>query len=117
MNKMYNRIEEMAAERGMSIFALCQKAGVYGSRLSDLKKSEDKELSAANLKKIADALGVSVDKIMYGEEDPSRVVHVNLDRKLPDMRSVFSKFTERELIYWISEMTAELQRRRDAEGE
>lgn len=117
MNKLYNRIEGLARDRGMSIYALCQKAGISGSRLSSLKSNPDGELSAVNTKKIADALGVTVDRLIYGEENASRVVHVNLDRKPMDMRSVFSKFTERELIYWVSEMTAELQRRREREDD
>lgn len=117
MNELYNRIEALAIERGMSVWALCQKAGVASPRLTALKKNADARLNAANMKKIADALGVSIDRLLYGEEDPHRVVHVNLDRKLPDMQTVFAKFTERELVYWISEMTAELQRRKVAEDE
>lgn len=117
MNELYNRIEALAIERGMSVWALCQKAGVASPRLTALKKNADARLNAANMKKIADALGVSIDRLLYGEEDPRRVVHVNLDRKLPDMQTVFAKFTERELVYWISEMTAELQRRKAAEDE
>lgn len=117
MNEMYNRIEALAIERGMSVWALCQRADVASPRLTALKKNPEARLNAQNTKKLADALGVSVDRLLYGEEDARRVIHVNLDRKLPDMRSVFSKFTERELVYWISEMTAELQRRKIAEDE
>lgn len=117
MNELYNRIEALAIERGMSVWALCQKTGISGSRMTALKQNKDASLSAQNTKKIADALGVSVDRILYGEEDASRVVHVNLDKKLPEMRSIFAKFTERELVFWISEMTAELQRRKEAEDE
>lgn len=101
----------------MSVWALCQRAEVATPRITALKKNPEARLGAANMKKIADALGVSVDRLLYGEEDASRVIHVNLDRKMPDMRSVFAKFTERELVYWISEMTAELQRRKEAEDE
>lgn len=117
MNELYNRIEALAIERGMSVWALCQRAEVATPRITALKKNPEARLGAANMKKIADALGVSVDRLLYGEEDASRVIHVNLDRKMPDMRSVFAKFTERELVYWISEMTAELQRRKEAEDE
>lgn len=117
MNEMYNRIEALAIERGMSVWALCQRADVASPRLTALKKNPEARLNAANTKKLADALGVSVDRLLYGEEDARRVIHVNLDRKLPDMRAVFAKFTERELVYWISEMTAELQRRKIAEDE
>ncbi len=117
MNELYNRIEAIAIERGMSVWAVCQKAGVASPRLTALKKNPDARLGAANMKKIADALGVSVDRLLYGEDDPARLVHVNLDRKMPDMKSVFAKFTERELVYWIAEMTAELQRRKSSEEE
>lgn len=115
MNELYNRIQALACERGMSVWALCQKAGVGSPRLTALKRSPDAKLSSENVKKLADALGVSVDRLLFGAEDARRVVHINLDRTLPDMKSVFSKFTERELVYWISEMTAELQRRKLAE--
>lgn len=117
MNELYNRIETLAFERGMSVWALCQKADVASPRITALKKNPDARLNAANTKKLAEALGVSVDRLLFGEEDPRRVVHVNLDRKLPDMKEIFAKFTERELVYWIAEMTAELQRRKSAEEE
>lgn len=117
MNELYNRIESIAISRGMSIWAVCQKAGVAIQRVQALRKNPDARLGAQNMKKIADALGVSTDRLLNGEEDAGRIVHVNLDRKLPDMREMFAKFTERELVYWISEMTAELQRRKAAEDE
>lgn len=117
MNELYNRIQALAVERGMSVWALCQKAGVGSPRLTALKRSPDAKLSSENMKKLADALGVSVDRLLFGEQDASRVVHVNLDRAMPDMKSVFSKFTERELVYWLAEMGAELQRRRAADDQ
>ena len=115
MNEIYNRIEALAFERGMSVWAVFQKAGLSGSRQTDLKQNPEATLSARNTRKIADALGVTVDRILYGETDARRVVHVNLDKKMPDMKPIFAKFTERELVWWISEMTAELQRRKLAE--
>lgn len=117
MNELYNRIESIAMSRGMSVWAVCQKADVAIQRVQALRKNPDARLSAQNMKKIADALSVSIERLLYGEEDAGRIVHVNLDRKLPDMKELFAKFTERELVYWISEMTAELQRRKAAEGE
>lgn len=115
MNELHNRISALAVERGMSVFDLCNRAGVSQSRITALKQNPKATLGARNLKKLADVLGVPVDRLMYGEEDPGRVVHINLDKNPPDMKKVFAKFSERELVYWISEMTAELQRRKVAE--
>ena len=112
MNELYNRIEALAIERGMSVWALCQRSGVATSRLTHLKQTEGATLSAANTKKIAEALGVSVDRVLYGSENEGRKFAVNLDKKLPDLKPIFAKFTERELVFFISEMTAELQRRK-----
>ena len=115
MNELYKRIESIAASRGLSVWALCQKADVAPQRLHALKQNPDARMSAQNLKKISEALGVSMERLLYGENGSGRIVYVNLDRKMPEMKSVFAKFTERELIYWIAEMTAELQRRKVAE--
>lgn len=115
MNELYNRIEALAIERGMSVWMLCQRSGVAAARLTALKKNANSKLNAANTKKLADTLGVSVDKLLFGDEEGARVFRVNLDRKLPDLKPIFAKFTERELVFFISEMTAELQRRKDEE--
>lgn len=117
MNELYKRIEAAAASRGMTVGGLADKAGVYRARMSELKNGVTDTLSAPTIKKLADTLGVSISYLQYGEEDAGRVFRINLDKKLPDLRPVFEKFTERELVFFISEMTAELQRRKEAETE
>ena len=115
MNELYKRIEMVAVSHGMTVGGVADKAGVARARLSALKNGTTDTLSAANLKKLAPVLGCSISYLLYGEEDAGRIVHINLDKSLPDLKAVFAKFTERELVYFISEMTAELQRRKVAE--
>lgn len=115
MNELYKRIEAAALRRGMTPSGAAEKAGISRGRISDLKTGKSETMLASTVKKLADALGVSFEYLMYGEDNSGRVISVNLDKKMPELRHVFAKFTERELVYWISEMTAELQRRKVAE--
>ncbi len=116
MNELYKRIEAAAVSRGMTVGGAADRAGVSRGRLSALRNGDSETLSAANLKKMSDVLGVSVNYLLYGEET-GRFVHINLDKTLPNLRPIFEKFTERELVFFISEMTAELQRRKEADRE
>lgn len=64
MDKIYNRIENLCAARGVNITSMCKAAGVPRSALSDYKAGRIKSLSADKLQKIASYLDVSIDEIL-----------------------------------------------------
>lgn len=68
MNNLYNRIMEKANEKGLSAYALCQKAGVTRSRMSDLKSGKIKTLSTETLRRLALVLNTTVEELLYGVE-------------------------------------------------
>ena len=65
MPKIYDRIEELCKESGISVTALCNSCAIPRASLSDYKNGRTQSLSADTLAKIAEYFGVSVDYI-YG---------------------------------------------------
>ena len=59
LSTLYNRIESVCKELGITVTEMCRRANVPRGNLSDLKMGRQKGLSAKNLQQIANALGVS----------------------------------------------------------
>ncbi|MDE1692438.1 helix-turn-helix transcriptional regulator [Streptococcus suis] len=59
---MWEKIEEFANIRGLTIYALAKKAGVNYQMLAELKSGRKKDMMFSNVVKIADALDVSLDE-------------------------------------------------------
>ena len=64
---LYERIEILCKEQGTNVTQMCKAAGVQRSVLSDYKSGRNKTISFANLQKIADYFGMSVDELVNGE--------------------------------------------------
>ena len=67
MGELYQRIERLCKERSISIYQLCQQAGIRTSVLSDLKAGRKKGLNSGTISKLAACLHVSTDAILSGE--------------------------------------------------
>lgn len=67
MGSLYEIIENLCREKGITVTDLCREAGVSRSNLTDLKKGRQKGLSAVNLDKIAAYLGVTVGYLLGTE--------------------------------------------------
>ncbi|WNF69835.1 helix-turn-helix transcriptional regulator [Streptococcus suis] len=65
---MWEKIEELANIRGISIYALAKKAGINYSMLAELKSGKKKDMMFSNVVKIADALDVSTEEFRSSEE-------------------------------------------------
>lgn len=68
MDKLYNNIRSLCESIGITDGKLCAEIGVRRSLLGDLKTGRKQSLSAETLSKIADYFGVSVDRVLNGEE-------------------------------------------------
>lgn len=68
MGNLYDKIEALCGEQGISITTMCKNAGISRAPLSDLKMGRSKILSSATLSKIAAYFGVSVDYLLGNEE-------------------------------------------------
>ena len=53
MDEMYERIEQLCREAGVTVTTMCREAGVPRSALSDYKAGRIKSLAADKLAKIA----------------------------------------------------------------
>ncbi|HIH7955442.1 helix-turn-helix transcriptional regulator [Streptococcus suis] len=61
--KMWEKIEELANVRGMTIYALAKKAGINYTMLAELKSGKKKDMMFSNVIKIAKALDVSLEEL------------------------------------------------------
>ena len=65
MPQMFERIEELCRQKGVSITRMCKECAIPRATLTDYKMGRIQSLSAKTLVKIAEYFGVSVD-YLYG---------------------------------------------------
>lgn len=65
MTPIYERIEELCKDKGITVTTLCSECKIPRASLSDYKTGRKKSLSADTLARIAEYFGVSVD-YLYG---------------------------------------------------
>lgn len=61
---LYEFIEALCSDRGISVTQMCSDAGVARASLSDLKSGRNKSLSSGALSKIANYFGITVDELV-----------------------------------------------------
>lgn len=110
MNELYNRIQDKALEKGLTLGGMCVMADVNKSRMSDLKSGRIKTLNTVTLQKIAKVLGTTPDALLNGEGD-RRIIHMDLDSKKFSPRLICESLTDAELMEMLSAVTKEVQRR------
>jgi transcriptional regulator with XRE-family HTH domain len=66
---MYERINNLCKEKGITVSQMCRELSITRSCLSELSKGRTESLSATNTGKIAKYFGVSVGYITDGETD------------------------------------------------
>lgn len=64
MANLYETIKTLCEEKGLTIAGMCAEAGISKGILTDLKMGRKQTLSGKTLSKIAEGLGVSVDRIL-----------------------------------------------------
>lgn len=70
LEQMIHRIKELKKERRLSNEALAALSDIPKGTLSKILGSETKDPQISNIIKIAQALGVSADFIIFGKEEP-----------------------------------------------
>lgn len=78
MEKLYERIEKLCSDTGVSVTYLCTEAGVSRTNLSELKAGRTKVLSTTALVKIADYFDVSIDFLLGRAVKPVAAVPEDL---------------------------------------
>lgn len=126
MSDLYNKIETLCKENGISITTMCKDTGISRSSLTDLKAGRSKMLSMETLTKISEYFGISIDHFKSSNimveahnqpiyiDDETREVIDEL-RTRPEMKILFSvsKNVTKEDI----EATVEILKRMKKESE
>lgn len=68
MNKLYETIASLCAEKSIKPGKMCADLGISRGNISDLKMGRIESLSAEKLSKIATYFDVSIDYLLTGEE-------------------------------------------------
>lgn len=103
MNEMYNRIEELCKKKKISITKMCHEAGVSRAPLTELKMGRTQKLSAENLDRIANYLGVTSSYLLgtekekaptpEGESDNELLEYLQALKSRPEMKMLFHTFS------------------------
>lgn len=64
---LYERIEQLAEQKGLTICGLCKKAKVAASSIYEIRSGRKSGISRNTAEKLATALEISVDEL-YGKE-------------------------------------------------
>lgn len=97
MNQMYEKIQQLCQERGITVTELCRSCGASRGSLTDLKKERIETLSMSTLVKIAGYLEVSVDALMGQEGNQSScsntvetelLLYLDMLRTRPEVRQL-----------------------------
>lgn len=70
MSKLYNRIEEMCQQHGISITDMCRESGAPRGSLTDLKMGRTSSLTTNTLTKIATFFNAPMDYFLRNDPAP-----------------------------------------------
>lgn len=99
MCNLYDTIERLCQQKGISITTMCHESGAPRGSLGDLKAGRCTGLSAPTLAKIANYFNVSVDYLLGNEKKPEPVdVDINEiveNASVPELVALMKIATER----------------------
>lgn len=110
MSDLYNRLADKAREKGMTPSALCTKAGVTRSRMTELKNGKIKTLSTETLRRFAMVLNTTVEELLYGVEGTD-VMRILPGENPINYKELCARLDSGDLLSLLNAVTLELQRR------
>lgn len=113
MSDLYNRLAQKASEKGMTPSALCTKAGVTRSRMTDLKNGKIKSLSTETLRRFAMVLNTTVEELLYGVEGTD-IMRILPGEKPINYKDLCVRLDSGDLLSLLNAATLELQRRQQS---
>lgn len=69
MSNVYNRIERLCENKGVSGYRMCADVGISRSFITGLRKGRTKSITPETAEKIANYFGVSIDYLVTGKSD------------------------------------------------
>lgn len=91
MSTIYEIIDQLCAEKGISGSKMCDDLGMSRSTLTELRKGRAKTLKLEKASKIADYFGVSVDYLL-GNEPKAKTPAETGERTVSDEDIMFALF-------------------------
>ncbi len=67
MSNLYNRLQELCEEKGVSGYRMCKDVGIQPSIMTDLKMGRRSSMKAETAQKVADYFGVTVGYLLGDE--------------------------------------------------
>ena len=113
MSDLYNRLADKAREKGMTPSALCTKAGVTRSRMTELKNGKIKSLSTETLRRFAMVLNTTVEELLYGVEGTD-IMRILPGEKPINYKDLCARLDSGDLLSLLNAATLELQRRQQS---
>lgn len=86
MSELFEKIEKMCKNRGISITKMCLESGASRGSLTDLKMGRSAELTIETLSKIAAYFGISVSDILGDTKEAPAPSGDELAAYLEDLR-------------------------------
>lgn len=112
MGTIYENIIALCEEHNVKPSRMCLDIGTSKSLISELKHGRAKSITAPTAQKIADYFGVSVDRVLTGEE-PNKKTPTENDERLNEFYELFKELPDelqaRELAY-LKELLSELNK-------
>lgn len=64
MSKLYERIEALCKQRGVSVTTMCRESGIPRANLTELKMGRQRTLGATTITKLCAFFGISADELL-----------------------------------------------------
>ena len=97
MSEMFNKIQSLCDDNGMTITDLCRKCNFNRSSLTDLKYGRQKSLSASALSKIAALFGVTVGYFL-DDSDSTGLSNITMEELSVQELTLLDLFREMSII-------------------
>lgn len=97
MSELYNNIETLCKDNGITITKMCAESGVSRGSLTDLKMGRIQTLSATTLSQIASYFDVSVDYLLGNTNQKKPLV--NDDEELTEYLEELKNRSEMRMLF------------------
>ena len=99
MSKLYERIDQLCAERHVNITTMCKESGASRGSLTDLKVGRKQSLSVETLRKIADYFNVSTDYLLGQEKTSAPLPDAEVRReKIREIEALLDKMDDEAIV-------------------
>lgn len=71
MSEMYNIIEELCSEKGVSVTTMCREAGIPRATLSELKMGRTQTLGSKTLEKLSTYFSIPMEYFFGQQKKPT----------------------------------------------